>query len=53
MWWGVLSELAGTKSNLSACNAKSKGKNLDVALLTVVRQCGGVSLVGLNRLLDL
>ena len=25
VWWGVLSELAGTKNNRSACNAKSKG----------------------------
>ena len=25
MWWGVLSELAETKNNLSAFNAKSKG----------------------------
>ena len=49
MWWGVLSELTETKNNLSACNVKSKGgsaKKLDVALLTAVRQCGGVSLVG-------
>ena len=31
MWWDVLSELAETKNNPSACNAKSKGgraKNL-------------------------
>ena len=31
MWWGVLSELAEIKNNLSAGNAKSKGgraKNL-------------------------
>ena len=25
VWWGVLSELAETKNNLSAFNAKSKG----------------------------
>ena len=25
MWWGVLSELAETKNNLLAFNAKSKG----------------------------
>ena len=25
VWWGVLLELAETKNNLSACNAKSKG----------------------------
>ena len=25
VWWGVLSEFAETKKNLSACNAKSKG----------------------------
>ena len=28
MWWGVLLELAETKNNLSACNAKSKGGRL-------------------------
>ena len=31
VWWGVLSELAETKNNCSACNAKSEGgraKNL-------------------------
>ena len=58
MWWGVLLELAETKNNLSACNAKSKGgraKNSNVALLTAVRQCGGVQPGGrgLNRLLNL
>ena len=49
MWWGVLSELAETKNNLSAFNAKSMGgraKKLNVATLTAVRQRGGVSLVG-------
>ena len=48
MWWDVLSELAETK-NLSSCNTKSKSgraKKLNVALLTAMRQCGGVSLVG-------
>ena len=25
VWWGVLSEFAETKNNLSGCNAKSKG----------------------------
>ena len=24
VWWGVLSEFAETKNNLSACNSKSK-----------------------------
>ena len=51
MWWGVLSELAETKNNLSAFNAKSKGgrAKVKVASLTAVRQCGGsgVSLVGM------
>ena len=28
MWWGVLSELAETRKNLSAYNAKSKGGRL-------------------------
>ena len=50
MWWGVLSELAETKNNFSAFNTKKQGwqsQKLKVASLTAVRQCGGVSLVGM------
>ena len=57
MWWGVLSELAETKNNFSACNAKSKCGIAKTQCSLVDSheamwgsQSGGH---GLNRLLDL
>ena len=57
MWWGVLSELAETKNNLSAFNAKARVVEqktqcsfVDSRETMWGSQCGGH---GLNRLLDL
>ena len=51
-----LSELAETKNNCSACNAKSKAKGkLNIALLTTIRAVWGSwsGGRGFNPLLDL
>ena len=52
MWWGVLSKLAETKNNLSACNAKSKGGVFDSTSGETMWGSQSVGR-GLNNLLDL